>query len=272
MKTKEEDLVVDSFITSTHNYLLFFTNYGKVYWLKAYRIPEGERYFKGKAIINLLPRLEEGEKIETAIPIQDFDDERYLVFATKNGLIKKTPLTAYRNVRANGIRAIKLDKDDELISTQLSNGKQTIIIASQDGQACWFDEEELRPIGRVTRGVIGIRLTKHDTVVAMAVLDEKGTLISITRNGFGKRSPLKTYRKTHRGSRGVKTIVTNKRNGKVIYVGQIIADEEILLTSEQGMNVRIPIKDVKEQGRNTMGVRLMRLNNGDKVVSVTKIT
>ncbi len=271
MKTKEEDLVVDSFITSTHDYIMFFTNYGKAYWLKGYKIPEGERYFKGKAIINLLPRLDEGEKIETAIPIHEFDDTHYLIFATKKGIIKKTALSAYGNVRANGIRAINLDEGDELIDTELSDGKRTIMIASSNGQACRFNEKEVRPMGRVTRGVIGLRLAKGDSVVAMAVVDEKGALISITENGFGKRSPIETYRKTHRGSKGVRTIITNERNGKVIYVSQVAGDDEILLTSEQGMNVRIPVKDIREQGRNTMGVRLMRLNEGDKVVSVVKI-
>lgn len=271
MKTKEEDLVVDSFITSTHDYIMFFTNYGKAYWLKGYKIPEGERYFKGKAIINLLPRLDEGEKVETAIPIHEFDDTHYLVFATKKGIIKKTALSAYGNVRANGIRAINLDEDDELIDTELSDGERTIMIASSNGQACRFNEKEVRPMGRATRGVIGLRLAKRDSVVAMAVVDEKGALISITENGFGKRSPIGTYRKTHRGSKGVRTIITNERNGKVIFVSQVAGDDEILLTSEQGMNVRIPVKDIREQGRNTMGVRLMRLNEGDKVVSVVKI-
>ena len=271
MQTKEEDIVVDSFVTSTHDYIMFFTNHGKAFWLKGYKIPEGSRHAKGKAIINLLPRLEEGEEVETAIPIHEFDDEHYLVFCTKKGIIKKTVLSAYGNVRVNGIRAINLDEDDELIATRLSDGKQTIMIATADGQACRFDEEEVRPMGRVTRGVIGIRLRKGDKVVSMAIVGEEGNLLTVTENGFGKRSPIQEYRKTHRGSKGVRTIITNERNGKVLWVKEVIDEDEIMLTSKDGMMVRIPVKDIRIQGRSTMGVTIMRLNKGDKVVSVAKI-
>ena len=271
METKEEDIVVDSFITSTHDYFMFFTNHGKAFWLKGYRIPEGGRHSKGKAIINLLPRLEEGEYVETAIPIHEFDDEHYLVFATRKGIIKKTVLSAYSNIRVNGVRAIKLDEDDELISTKLSDGKQTIMIATANGQACRFHESEVRPMGRVTRGVIGIRLGKDDKAVSMAIVSEEGTLLTITENGYGKRSPISEYRKTHRGSKGVRTIITNERNGKVIWVKEVTDDDEIMVTSREGMIVRIPVKDIRIQGRNTMGVRIMKLNEGDKVVSVAKI-
>jgi DNA gyrase subunit A len=271
METKEEDIVVDSFVTSTHDYIMFFTNHGKAFWLKGYKIPEGSRHAKGKAIINLLPRLEEGEYVETAIPIHEFDEEHYLVFITKKGIIKKTTLSAYSNIRVNGVRAINLEKDDELIETKLSDGKQTIMIATANGQACRFNEQEVRPMGRVTRGVIGIRLRKDDKVVSMAVVGEEGNLLTITENGFGKRSPIIEYRKTHRGSKGVRTIVTNKRNGQVIYVKEVIEEDEIMLTSKDGMIVRIPVKDIRIQGRNTMGVRIMKLNKGDNVVSVAKI-
>jgi DNA gyrase subunit A len=271
MKTKEEDLVVDSFITSTHDYIMFFTNHGKAFWLKGYKIPEGGRHHKGKAIINLLPRLEEGEYVETTIPINEFDDEHFLVFATKKGIIKKTVLSAYSNVRVNGVRAVKLDEDDELIETRLSDGNQTIMIASANGQACRFNEAETRPMGRVTRGVIGMRLSKDDKVVSMAVVGEEGNLLTITENGYGKRSPISEYRKTHRGSKGVRTIITNERNGKVIYVKEVEEDDEIMLTSKDGMIVRVPVKDIRIQGRSTMGVTIMRLNEGDIVVSVAKM-
>jgi DNA gyrase subunit A len=271
MQTKEEDIIVDSFVTNTHDYIMFFTNYGKTFWLKGYKIPEGGRHAKGKAIINLLPRLEEGEYVETTIPIHAFDDEHYLIFITKKGIIKKTALSAYRNIRVNGVRAINLEEGDELIETKLSDGKQTIMIATANGQACRFDEQETRPIGRVTRGVIGIRLSNDDKVVSMAVVGEEGNLLTITENGFGKRSPISKYRKTHRGSKGVRTIVTNKRNGQVIYVKEVTDEDEIMLTSKEGMIVRIPVKDIRIQGRNTMGVTIMRLNKGDKVVSVAKI-
>ena len=271
MQTKEEDVVVDSFITSTHDYIMFFTNHGKAFWLKGYKIPEGTRHAKGKAIINLLPRLEEGEYVETAIPIHEFDEQHYLVFSTKKGIIKKTVLSAYSNVRVNGIRAIKLDEDDELINTKLSDGKQTIMIATANGQACRFNEKEVRPMGRVTRGVIGVRLAKDDRVVSMAIVGEEGNLITITENGYGKRSPIQDYRKTHRGSKGVRTIITNERNGKVIWVKEVTDEDELMLTSKNGMMVRVPVKDIRIQGRNTMGVTIMKLNKGDKLVSVAKI-
>ncbi len=272
MKTKEEDVIVDSFITSTHDYIMFFTNHGKCFWLKGYKIPEGGRHSKGKAIVNLLPRLEEGEYVETTIPIHEFDDEHNLVFSTKNGLVKKTVLSAYSNIRVNGVRAIRLDEDDELIATRLSDGNQTILLASADGQACKFDEKEVRSMGRVTRGVIGMRLNKGDKVVSMAIVEhEEGNLLTLTENGYGKRSPISEYRKTHRGSKGVKTIITNERNGKVIYVRELTDNDEIMLTSKMGMVVRIPVESIRIQGRNTMGVRIMRLNEEDKVVSVAKV-
>lgn len=272
VRPKEEDVVVNTFITSTHDYLMFFTNHGRVYWLKGYKIPEGDRYAKGKAIINLLPRLEAGEKIETAVPIHEFDDQHYLIFATKKGLIKKTVLSAYGNIRVNGIIAVKLEQGDELMGVELSDGTKTVMIATAGGQACRFNEKELRPMGRATRGVIGIRLkNKNDAVVAMTVVDITGSLFTMTENGFGKRSPIDEYRMTHRGSKGVRTIVTNERNGKVVFVSQVSDENELLITTEQGMTVRIPVRDIREQGRNTMGVRIMRLNEDDKVVSVTQV-
>ncbi len=271
IRTKEEDAVADSFITSTHDYIMFFTNFGKVFWLKGYKIPEGERYSKGKAIINLLPRLENGETVQAAIPVHEFDDEHYIVFATKKGIIKKTTLSAYSNIRVNGIKAINLDEGDELINVKISDGTKTIMIASSGGQACRFNEEEVRSMGRVARGVIGIRLKKDDYAVAMTVVEEEGSLLTITENGYGKRSPIEDYRLTHRGSKGVRTIITNERNGRVIYVSQVNEENDIILTTEHGMNVRISIKDIRSQGRNTMGVRIMRLNKEDRVVSVTSV-
>jgi DNA gyrase subunit A len=270
VRPKEEDFVVNSFITSTHDYLMFFTNHGRVYWMKGYKIPEGDRHAKGKAIINLLPRLEEGEKIETAVPIHEFDDVHYLIFTTKKGTIKKTVLSAYGNIRVNGIIAIKLEEGDELMGVELSDGTKTVMIATAGGQACRFNERELRPMGRATHGVIGIRLkNKKDAVVAMTVVEITGSLFTITENGFGKRSPIDEYRMTHRGSKGVRTIVTNERNGNVVFVSQVNDENELIITTEHGMTVRIPVRDIREQGRNTMGVRIMRLNEGDKVVSVT---
>jgi DNA gyrase subunit A len=272
VRPKEEDFVVNSFITSTHDYLMFFTNHGRVYWMKGYKIPEGDRHAKGKAIINLLPRLEEGEKVEAAVPIHEFDDQRCLIFATKRGLIKKTVLSAYSNIRVNGIIAMKLEEGDELMGVELSDGTKTVMIATAGGQACRFNEKEIRAMGRGTYGVIGIRLKhKKDSVVAMTVVEITGSLFTITENGFGKRSPIDEYRMTHRGSKGVRTIITNERNGNVVFVSQVTDEHELIITTEQGMTVRVPVRDIREQGRNTMGVRIMRLNEKDKVVSVTHV-
>jgi DNA gyrase subunit A len=271
MKTKEEDVVVDSFMTSTHDYIMFFTNQGRAFWLKGYRIPEGGRHSKGKAIVNLLPRLDKDEIVQTAIPIHEFDDEHFLVFSTRKGLIKKTVLSAYQNVRVTGIRAVKLEEGDELVGTRLSDGSQTIMLATAQGQACRFNETEVRPMGRVARGVIGVRLNPDDYVVSMAIVGEDGDLLTITENGFGKRTAISEYRKTHRGGKGVRTIITNERNGRVIFVRELTDEDEIMLTSREGMVVRIPVKDIRLQGRNTMGVRVMRLNEGDSVVSVAKV-
>ena len=212
-----------------------------------------------------------GITLETAIPIKEFDYNHYLIFSTRNGVIKKTLLSAYSNIRVNGILALNLDVGDELVSTKLSDGKQNIIIVSANGQACRFYEEELRSIGRVTRGVKGIKLDKNDYVVSMDVVEEEGNLLTITENGYGKRSPINSYRKTHRGSKGVKTIITNERNGKVLYVREASDNEEIILATKNGMIVRVAVKDIRIQGRNTMGVRIMKLNEEDKVVSVAKI-
>ncbi len=228
METKEEDHVVDLFVTMTHNYIMFFTNKGRVYWLKAYRIPVGERHSKGKAIVNLLPRLEEGEKITENIAINEFDENHFLVFATKAGNIKKTPLDEYKNIRASGIIAIGLDDNDELVDTKLTDGKMEIVLATKCGQAIRFDESDVRSMGRPAHGVIGVRLDEGDTVVSMAAVMPDAKLLSITENGFGKVSLVSEYRKTRRAGKGVITIKTGDRNGSVVIVRPVDDGDEIL--------------------------------------------
>jgi DNA gyrase subunit A len=271
MGTKEEDFVVDLFVTSTHNYILFFSNKGKVYWLKTYKIPLGGRHAKGKAIINLLPRLEKGEEINAAIPIEEFTEAQYLAFVTKKGVIKKTTLKAYGRPMITGIRAIKLRDDDELVETKLTNGRKELIIASKNGQAVRFHESDVRPMGRVSMGVRGIRLKDGDEVVGMSVVTEESILLTITENGYGKRSEVSTYRKTKRGAGGVITIKTGERNGKVVAVKEVSPDDELIVTSQNGMIIRIPVRGIKVQGRATMGVRVMRMKEGDRVVSLARL-
>ncbi|MEE9150377.1 MAG: DNA gyrase subunit A [Thermoplasmata archaeon] len=271
MQTKEEDYVVDLFVTSTHNYILFFSNRGKVYWLKTYKIPQGGTYAKGKAIINLLPRLEKGEVIKATIPIEEFTEFQYLTFVTKKGKIKKTVLKAYSHPRVTGIRAINLREGDELVETKLTNGKKEIIIATKNGQAVRFQENEVRSMGRIASGVIGIRLRSEDEVVGMSVVEEDSVILSITENGYGKRSRVSAYRKTKRGAHGVINIRTSERNGKVVGVKEVSSDDELIVTSQNGMVIRIPVRGIREMGRATQGVRVMRMKEGDKVVSVARL-
>jgi DNA gyrase subunit A len=272
MEMKEEDFVTQLFVTSTHNFIMFFTNRGRVHWLKAYRIPVGGRHAKGKAMINLLPRLEDGELVTTAMPIKEYDDEHWLMFATKNGIIKKTILSAYKRPRVTGIWAVKLREDDELVRVGMTDGKKQIILASKKGQAVRFDEDEVREVSRHSIGVKGMTLAPDDEVVSMAVVDcEDDTLLTLTENGYGKRSSVGDYRKTKRGAKGVMTIRTTERNGNVVKVRRVDDDHELIVTSEHGMVIRIPVSDIRVIGRATQGVRIMKIKKGDKVTTVSKI-
>jgi DNA gyrase subunit A len=270
-KTKEEDFVTDLFITSTHSQILFFTNRGKVFWLKAFRIPEGGRYSKGKPIVNILPRLEEGERIQAMIPVREFEEGQYVVFATEHGVIKKTELIAFSRPRADGIWAIKLDEGDELVNVKLSDGNMEIIVATADGLANRFHEIEARDQGRFTRGVRGIRLRKEDKVIGMSVLDEDSVLLTVTENGYGKRSRIGDYRRTHRGGQGVKNLKVNDKTGRVVTIRGVLDDEELMITSLNGMVIRTPVKDISILGRATQGVRIMNMNEGDKIVAVARL-
>lgn len=272
MEMKEEDFITQLFVTSTHNFIMFFTNKGRVHWLKAYRIPVGGRHAKGKAMINLLPRLEEGELVTTAMPIKEYDDEHWLVFATKNGIIKKTILSAYKHPRVTGIWAVKIREDDELVRVAMTDGNKQVILASKKGQAVRFDEDDVRSVSRHSIGVKGMTLAKDDEVVSMAVVDcEEDTLLTITENGYGKRSLVADYRKTKRGAKGVMTIRTTERNGNVVQVRRVDDDHELIVTSEQGMVIRIPVSDIRVIGRATQGVRIMKIKKNDKVTTVSKI-
>jgi len=270
METKEDDFLKLSFVASTHDYILFFTNLGKVYRLKCYEIPEGGRRSKGKAIINLLPKLDQDEKVITAIPLRSFEKEGYLIFATKEGIVKRCKVDLFKNIRSNGIIAIDL-REDELVDVILSSGSDDVFIASKNGQACWFSEKEIRPMGRNAMGVIGIRLSEGDEVVSLDVTRDDKDILTITENGFGKRTALKDYRKTHRGSKGVRTIITNERNGRVVFAKSVEEEDEIMVLSRTGMISRMRVKDIRRQGRNTAGVRIMRLKEGDKIVCVARL-
>ncbi len=268
MQTKEEDHVSSMFITSSHDYLMFITNHGRLHWLKGYRVPEGSRQSKGKPIINLLSDLEEGERVENTICVHDFPDDKFLAFCTKKGLLKKTALSAYSNVRAKGIKAIKLDEGDELIESAITDGNEQIIMASKRGQACRFDESDVRPTGRDTMGVKGMTLDKGDEIISMAVVHPEDKLLTVTENGYGKISNVDDYRHTHRGGKGVITIKTDERNGQVVCVRKVNLDDQLMVTSMQGKIIRMDMNEIRETGRNAKGVRIMDMRNDDKITAV----
>jgi len=271
METKDEDYVVDLFVTCSHDYVMYITNKGRAYWLKAYKIPAAGRHAKGKPIVNLLEHLEDGETVVNTIPVKHFVDDNYLVFATSRGTIKKTKLSAYQHVRQSGIIAIRLDDKDELVDTTITDGTKEVILATKKGLAARFMETDVRPTGRATYGVRGIRLSKGDEVVSMAVVDAKGQLLTVTEKGYGKRSLVEDYRKIRRGGKGVITIKTGGRNGDVVCAKEVRDDNELIVTSVKGMVIRMPVSGISLLGRATMGVRLMRLKEGDKVTAVTMV-
>ncbi len=271
MQTKEEDHVKSMFITCSHDYLMFITNHGRLHWLKGYKIPEGSRQSKGKPIINLLSDLEEGEKVEDTICVQEFSDDKYLVFCTKKGLMKKTALSAYGNVRSRGIKAIKLEDGDEVVETAITDGTEQIILASKKGFACRFNEDGVRSTGRDTMGVRGMTLSKDDSVVSMAAVKAGDKLLSVSENGFGKISEVDDYRLTRRGAKGVITIKTDERNGDVVCVRRVNLDDQLMVTSKQGKIIRMFVNEIRETGRNAKGVKLMDMRNDDKITAVQSL-
>ncbi|MEG6522704.1 DNA gyrase subunit A [Desulfotomaculum sp. 1211_IL3151] len=270
MGTKEEDFVRDLFIASTHHYLLFFTNKGKVYRLKVYEVPEASRTAKGTPIINLL-NYDSDEYGTTVIPIKEFTEEAYLFMATKHGIVKKTALTEFNSSRRDGLIAINLDENDKLVAVELTHGKEEIIMCTQDGIAIRFSEEDVRPMGRVTRGVKGITLSQEDYVVNMGVIKEGAYLFTVTVNGYGKRTPLIEYRSQTRGGKGIINIKTTKRNGLVAGVLVVKDDDEVMMISAEGIIIRLPVKDVSSMSRNTQGVTLMRTGEKDHIASIARV-
>ena len=272
METKEEDIVVNLFVSSTHNYIMFFTNKGRVYWKKGYEIPEGSRISKGKSIVNFLD-LKDDEYVTATIPVSEFKEDRYLMMVTKEGIVKKTPLTDFKNPRKAGIIATTLVDNDELVNVVQTDGSREVVMVSRSGKAARFDEKEVRPMGRSARGVMGMRLVrKDDAIVSMDVVNPDEALLTITENGFGKVTPFDEYIKKHRGIQGVMSIVTDDRNGQVVAVKSVSPTDELIITSSEGIVIRIRVGEgLREQGRNTKGVRIMKLAENDKVVSVAAV-
>ena len=267
---KEEDFIEHLFIASTHDYILFFTTKGRVYWLKVHEIPEASRQSRGKAIINLI-QLEQGEGISAYIPVREFKEGQFLVMATKMGQIKKTALTAFSNPRKGGIMGITIEKDDELIGVKLTDGQKELTLATMEGKAIRFPEDHVRDMGRGAKGVRGIRLGKKDVLIAMEVVEKDATLLTVTDNGFGKRTDFSEYRVQSRGGKGIINIKAGKKNGLAVGVKSVTDKDELMLITGQGMIVRCAVKDIRTTGRSTQGVRLMKLEDKDKVVSVAKV-
>ena len=271
ISTREDDFVKQIFTASTHDTILFFSNKGKLYRLRGYEVPESGRTAKGTAIVNLLS-LDAGEKISTVIPIQNFAEGKYLLFATRNGLIKKTGLTEYNSARKTGLLAITLKDDDELIDVRLTDGEDNVVLVTKQGMCITFNEKDVRPVGRVSQGVIGIRLDEDDNVIGMEsiIQGSKSTLLAITENGFGKRTELDEYRVQTRGGKGVITYKITPKTGTIVGIRIVNEEDDVMLITDTGTIIRLNVAEISVLGRSTQGVTLMRTNEG-KVVSIEKI-
>ena len=268
--TREEDFVEHLFISSTHAFLLFFSSIGKVYWVKVHEIPQGSRIAKGKAIVNLLP-LQEGEKISAFLPIREFQDAGFIVFATRKGQVKKTKLTAYANPRRGGIIAITLGDEDEVIGVQLTDGQQEVLLSTRNGKAIRFAEEEVRATGRGTSGVRGIALEEEDEIVSLEILNQEATLLTVSSQGYGKRSRIEDYRRQARGGKGISTMRTTDKTGEVCGVRQVKADDDLMLVTDSGKIIRLRVAELRVIGRNTQGVKLFNVGADGYVSSIALV-
>jgi len=269
--TKEDDFVDNLFIANTHDYILCFSNRGRVYWLKVYEVPQGTRISRGKPIVNLLP-LEADEQINAILPVSQFADDQFVFFATSGGTVKKTPLSDFANPRAKGIIAINLDEDDFLIGVALTDGKHDVMLFSDEGKAVRFDENDVRSMGRVTRGVRGMNLAKGGKVIALLVAEnEQQSVLTATENGYGKRTPITEYTRHGRGTQGMIAIQTSGRNGKVVAATLVDQDDEIMLIGTNGVLIRTRVKEIREMSRATQGVTLINLDDGDKLAGLSRI-
>jgi len=270
MKTRDEDFVSSIFIASTHSYILIFTDRGRIYWLKVHEIPDVGPQGKGKAVVNLV-QLQPSEKIAAFCAVKEFAEGRFVLLATRNGIVKKTELTAFSNPRPSGIIALSVEEGDALIDGVLTSGQDELLIGTKDGMAIHFSEEDVRPMGRSAYGVKGIELEEGDLVVSLEVVAEGGTVLTVTEHGYGKRTLLEEYRRQSRGGKGLINIKTSGRNGRVVGVKFLRGDEGVMLITEKGMIIRLNTADISTIGRNTQGVRLIQLEEGDHLVSVARL-
>jgi len=268
--TKEDDWVEHLFIASTHDYMMFFTRQGQCYWLKVHEIPQAARSARGKPILSCVA-MKPDERLAALVPVREFSEDQYLLFATKQGVVKKTRLSEFGNPRSVGIRAINIEKGDELIDVQVTDGRNDIVLATRQGMSIRFHEKDVRDMGRTTTGVKGIELDKKDQVIDMVVVRRASTLLTVTEKGMGKRSELDEYRVQHRGGRGIITLKRSDKTGNVVALKEVLPDDELMMITKKGIMIRVPVEGIRITGRNTQGVKIMNLTPGDLVVDVARV-
>jgi DNA gyrase subunit A len=270
MGTKEDDWVEHLFVASTHDYVCFFTDKGQIYWLKVYDIPQGGRAARGKPVVQCIS-IRPGERVAALVPVREFSDDRWLMFATRNGTVKKTVLSAYGNIRANGINAINIEDGDELIDVQPLDRNNDIILATADGMSIRFHEGDVREMGRATTGVKGIELSRGDRMIGMVVVRREASLLVVSEKGYGKRSPLAEYRVQRRGGKGIITLKKTDKTGPMVALKEVLAEDELMMITRHGVVIRQRVDEIRVIGRNTQGVRVMNLDAGDAVVDVARV-
>src|SRR3989454_1007560 len=267
---REDDWVEHLFIASTHDYVMFFTQQGQCYWLKVHEIPQAARAARGKPMVSCIA-IKPDERIAALVPVREFSDDQYLLFATKNGVVKKTVLSEFGNPRSVGIRAINIEKGDELIDVQVTDGKNDIVLATRHGMSIRFHEKDVRDMGRTATGVKGIELEKRDQVIDLVVVRRKSTLLTVTEKGMGKRSELDEYRVQHRGGRGIITLKRADKTGDIVALKEVLPDDELMMITKKGIMIRVPVEGIRVSGRNTQGVKIMNMTTGDLVVDVARV-
>jgi DNA gyrase subunit A len=267
---KADDWVEHLFIASTHDYLMFFTNEGQVYWLKVHEIPQASRAARGKPVINCIA-IRPNETIAALVPVREFVEDKCLIFATRNGTVKKTVLSAYGNVRAAGINAINIEKGDELIDVQVCDSNSDIVLATRSGMSIRFHQGDVRDMGRATTGVKGIELDKGDHVIGMVVVRRDATLLCVSEKGYGKRSELAEYRVQKRGGKGIITFKVTDKTGNIVALKEVIPEDELMMITRHGVIIRVPVDGIRVIGRNTQGVKVMNLDDGDTLVDVARV-
>ncbi|HET9274980.1 MAG TPA: DNA gyrase C-terminal beta-propeller domain-containing protein, partial [Gemmatimonadales bacterium] len=267
---KEDDWIEHLFIASTHDYVMFFSDKGQVYWLKVHEIPQGGRAARGKPVIQCIA-IRPDERVTALVPVREFSDTKWLMFATRKGTVKKTVLSAYGNPRSNGINAINIEPGDELIDAQITDGNNDVVLATRGGMSIRFHESDVREMGRATTGVKGIELERDDSVIGMVVIRRDSTLLVVSEKGFGKRSELSEYRVQRRGGKGIITFHNTDKTGACVALKEVLADDELMMITKHGIIIRVPVDGIRVIGRNTQGVRVMNLDDGDLLVSVARV-